>query len=729
MQCFLPVLLVAALVAISTQPAPADVTLPHVIGENMVLQRDKPVPIWGWADPGEIVTVTFGDRSAKATADAHGKWIAHLDPMLASTDPGTLLVKGNNEIRLANILVGEVWLCSGQSNMEWPVASSNAASEEIASANWPLIRHIKMPRQPASLPVDDREANWQVCSPASVAQFTACGFFFARKLHQELGVPIGLLNASWGGTRIEPWTPPVGFEGVPSLAPISRSIALADPANPAHKKRLGEFVGEVESWLTAAREAVAKGDVPDPQPQLPGELQPLANRKNPQQQPTTLFNGMIHPLVPFALRGVIWYQGESNHTESDYTEKSRALIEGWRKVWAEPDLPFYFVQIAPYKYDQESPDILPRFWEQQAAVLDVVPNTGMAVIHDIGDVNDIHPRNKQGVGLRLALHALSHTYKKTDIVFSGPRFKSMSVDGNKIRVSFDHAGTGLASRDGKPLSHWEILGEGTGWEPALATIAGKDAVLVSSPKIPQPVSVRLGWHKLASPNLMNGEGLPAAPFRAGDILQPDLLDLHLKEARDQQLVYDIDLSNLGPDPRYTTDNSGKLKGVNFARVTYFLELQKGGGPIHYAAVSMDAFTHDPSKLGIPTVKSAARFQQPIKNLTVRTSFPGVATGENLPGGHLEFWPDNYRPSNSANVEGASDAIYDFGDEPADPRDGHGSMQVHNIAAKQTVFAINMWKAGANADIGIGDSPGQHRDWTFAKNGGQYTLKRLRVFVK
>lgn len=718
-------ILLCSLGALPILSSQADVRVPHVLGDNMVLQREKPVPVWGWADAGEAVTVSFNGQTVQTVAADDGKWMVTLQPMDAKAEPGAVVIKGNNELRLENVLVGEVWLCSGQSNMEFAVNSSVNAQEEIAAADWPLIREIKMSKEPSTTPVDDRNASWQICSPASVGSFTACGYFFGRKLHKELGVPIGLLNSSWGGTRIEPWTPPVGFEGVESLAAISQRIASADPKNPVYQKKMGEYVSGVEAWVAGARVAVRNGDALAVLPTMPGDLQPF----NSHQDPTMLYNGMIHPLLPFALRGSIWYQGESNHNESDYTAKTRALVEGWRKVWNEPELPYYFVQIAPFEYGNEDPEILARFWEQQAAVVKKVPHTGMVVISDIGNIKDIHPKNKQDVGLRLALQALAQTYGKKDLVFSGPRFKEMKVEGKKIRVSFDHAGTGLVSRDGQPLTHWEILGEGTGWEKADAVIDGNDSVLVSSAKVETPLSVRFAWHKLAEPNLMNKEGMPTAPFRAGDVQQPNVLNLHFKEAKEHQLVYDLDLSELADTPRYAVDNSAKLAGKAFQRVAYFLEIQRANEPLHYAAVSMDAFTQDATKLAIPTVASGARFQQPVKNLSVKTDVPGVTTGENLPGGYIEFWPNNYGTPNIAKVAGASDTVYDFGDEPIEPPQGYGSMQVHNIEAKQTVFAINKWNAGDAADFGIGNSPGETKDWTFTSSAAGCSVKRMRVFVR
>ncbi len=536
----------------------ADVTLPHVFGENMVLQRQMEVPVWGQAAPGEKVTVSFAGQNVEGVADAAGKWMVRLKPLKESADPAVFTVKGTNTITLGNVLVGEVWLCSGQSNMEWTVSGSDNAAAEIAAATDPLIRHLKMPHAPSAIPVADRDTAWQASSPETVGNFTACGYFFARELRKELGVPVGLLNSSWGGTRIEPWTPAFAFEGNPALEDIRQRVALANPEGPAHKEALKAHLDAVEAWLAEARKASEGGELPKAQPVFPDALKPFTEGPEPHQQPTTLYNGMLHPLVPFAIRGSLWYQGESNHGEGKlYTEKTRALVEGWRKAWGQPVLPYYFVQIAPFEYGNEQPEILAEFWEAQDRILGI-PHTGMVVIHDIGNLKDIHPKNKQEVGRRLALLALANDYGKKDLVTSGPRFKELKQEGAKLRVVFDSVGGGLVSRNAQPLDWFEILGAETGFVKATAEIDGNDSILLSAPGVEKPVSVRFAWHKLAEPNLMNKEGLPAVPFRAGDILVPDLLNQHVPEAREYEIVYDLDLSKLGGDAvNYDLDRSAE----------------------------------------------------------------------------------------------------------------------------------------------------------------------------
>ena len=446
----------------------AEVRFPSVIGDNMVLQRGEAVPLWGWDDAGTKVTVTMGDVTTSTTAGAEGAWAVYL-PAMKAGGPHEIVVAGTSTVTIKNVLVGEVWFCSGQSNMEWRVRQSNNPKEEIAAANHPRIRHIKFPHRPAADPqVNIPSDGWKVCSPATVGDFTGVGYYFGRHLLQELDVPIGLLGCNWGGTRIEPWTPPVGFRAVPKLADITGKL--------------------------------------DEYPSVRG------NGSIDHQSPLALFNGMVSPVQPYGIRGAIWYQGESNNGEGMlYYEKMKALIAGWRSVWNKPALPFYYVQLAPYRYGNRGPELLAGIWEAQLKTL-AVPHTGMAVTVDIGNTRDIHPRNKQDVGKRLALWALAKDYGRKKLVYSGPLYKSMTIQGDAIHISFDHVGDGLGSRDGKALSHFTIAGANKSFAAASATIKGK-TVVVRANGVKQPVAVRFGWHHEAEPNLSNKNGMPASPFR------------------------------------------------------------------------------------------------------------------------------------------------------------------------------------------------------------------------
>jgi sialate O-acetylesterase len=437
---------------------------------------------------------------------------------------------------------------------------------------------------------------------------------------------------------------------------------------------------------------------------------------------------MIHPLEPFPIRGAIWYQGESNMGEGmRYAEHMKALVTGWRELWSEGNFPFYFVQIAPYNYGG-NPEAEAELWEAQTVAANTIPNAGMAVVNDIGNLQNIHPTDKQDVGHRLALLALAKTYGRTNLVYSGPTFKSLAVDGASLRVTFDHVGGGLASRDDKPLDWFEIIdADEGGFVKANARIDG-DSVILSAPGVKHPVAMRFAWSGLAEPNLMNAEGLPAGAFRAGEVPKRDWVGMNVPEAKDYQAVYDLDLTKLGPAIKYDIDNHENIHKP-FDRIAYFVELQDANLNTEDVFVSMDAFTTDLGKIGVPVFGSGAEFQQNVTNMDVFSNVKGIVTGTGLDGGNIEFWPNNYGPANSANVPNASSDVFDFGDQRTDPADGYGSMQVHNHAARQTLFAINHWREGGNADVGIGNQAKDNPDWTFSGNAHSYHAMRLRVLVR
>ena len=445
-------LLSAGLIGPLIPSASAEVRLPRLLSDNMVLQRDLPIPVWGWAAPNEKVTVRLGNSSLSATAGADGQWSVKL-PKLPAGGPYQMTVTGTNTLTRGNILIGEVWVCAGQSNMAKPIGIHPGQlpcinyEKEIAAADYPQIRLMESPPTNPRTPADDiAGAQWLVCSPQNVVVkrgnghgFSACAYFFGRELHKELKVPIGLIAASVGGCACEPFTPPAG-----------------------------------DRWM-----------------------------------------GMIHPLTPYGIRGAIWYQGESNLADGMlYHDKMKTLITGWRNAWAQGEFPFLYVQVALSKYTDDV-EMAPRLWEAQTATLDV-PNTGMVVTHDISSYPDCHALNKQDVGRRLALWALAKTYAKSTLVYSGPIYKSISAAPGsgpaKLRIQFNSTGGGLASRNGKPLDHFTIAGEDKKFVEAKASIDGK-SVLVWSDAVPKPVAVRFGWRQDSDPNLMNKEGLPASCFR------------------------------------------------------------------------------------------------------------------------------------------------------------------------------------------------------------------------
>jgi sialate O-acetylesterase len=714
--------LIVASCLLATLAAQAEVRLPHVFGSHMVLQRDMPIPVWGWDNAAQKVEVRLGDVAATATADAKGAWRVDL-PAQKAGGPFTFTVTGSSTVTLTDVLVGEVWLCSGQSNMEMTVGSSMNLPDEVAHADHPEIRQFHVaPYTTAGFPQSDvvPQSQWTVCTPQTVPGFTAAGYFMARDLLAALKVPIGLINSSWGGTLIEPWTPPVGFAQVPALDGFTKQIQLTQPTSPAYKQALTEYLGRLDKWSADARANLAAEKPIDPAPAYPDGLKPLTANG----QAAAIYNAMIYPLIPYAIRGAIWYQGESNHFDGMlYTEKMKALIGGWRQLWGEGNFPFYFVQIAPFGYGDEPPDVLPKFWQAQEAAT-AIPNTGMASTMDVADIGNIHPTNKQAVGHRLALLALAGTYGKTGVASTGPAYKSHKVEGDAIRVTFSNIGAGLKTTDGKAPTWFQIANVDTGFVDATAKIDG-DSVVLSSPNVKGPQAMRFAWSKNALTNLVNSDGLPALSFTAGELPRPDMLP-KIAAAAGYTLVYDLDIAKAGGTIPYDVDNSATITKP-FDHIAYLLELQLAGKPVQYAFVSMKAFTADIHKIGVPAVSTGALFQVKVDDMTVASNVDGIVTGTGLKG-NIEFWPHNYGPPNTAGIPNASDAVWDFGDQYSDPVEGYGSMQVHNYEAKQTIFAYNNWRAGASADLGFGNSDGKTLDWTFKANAATYSLKRLRVLV-
>ena len=621
----------------------ADVSLAAPFGDNMVLQRNCQIPVWGWSDAGDEVMVFARDQTRAAKADDNGKWMVALKPMQVGK-PFSIRVKGtHNEVELENVVVGEVWICSGQSNMEWTVNGAANPEGEKQAANLPMIRHMKVLHNINTSPQSNCETTgWQVCSPQTAGEFSAVGYYFARKIHKELNVPIGLINSSWGGTIVEAWTSADSLITHPDFAKrISKihasesSLAVAEKEfqvemakwqqryDVALEKSAEEFsnavddsnwkqlavpgqweqqgfrrydgiawyrrsisipeswtgkeitlslgaiddndrtfvngvkVGETNGWNRVRKYLVPAGsaigsvlniavqvhdtggaggfhgeaeqlsiavDGESPLPlagkwkfktsDVTADLDPRPKRPgfNGPNNPTALYNGMIQPLIPFAFKGAIWYQGESNARRAyQYRSLFPLLIKDWRTKWNR-DLPFYWVQLANFQrvVKQPSDSEWAELREAQSMALKL-PKTGEAVIIDIGDARDIHPKNKQDVGKRLALIAMKNDYG-LDVHCYGPRYRSMTIDGSKIRLLFDHA-EGIKSSDSKPLAQFAIAGDDKKFVWATATVDGND-IVVSSPDVKNPVAVRYAWaNNPQGCNLTNASGIPASPFR------------------------------------------------------------------------------------------------------------------------------------------------------------------------------------------------------------------------
>lgn len=621
-------------------PGYTQVRLPKLISDGMVLQRNKPVVIWGWASPREKISVAFHGQQRRVVAGRDGRWRVELAPEAAG-GPYQLVVKGSNTITVNDILIGEVWVCSGQSNMEWPLSAARDAVQEISDAKYPQIRQFLVPKAVSAKPEDDiKGGDWKACSPQTAAAFTAVGYFFARTLYKELNVPIGLINTSWGGTHVETWTSREGFASSPEFSEMIAGMPQLDlealskrrleeqsrklhdmnivlPAtdvarwkDPAYdvsrwnkmelpslweERGLADFDGvlwfrkvvSIPSADAAASGILELGPIDDSDETFINGVRigSTLNRYNedrryqvpagvlkagenviavrvedtgggggvygkphqmklttadgahhslegkwsfmvesvygsaavePNSYPTLLYNAMIHPLLPARIAGVIWYQGETNAGRAyQYRTAFPLMINDWRKHWNQGDFPFYFVQLASFNAsngNSEKGSTWAELREAQTMTL-TVPHTGMAVTTDIGEADDIHPRNKQAVGKRLAAIALRNSYGR-DIVCSGPSYRSMKVEGNRVRLSFGDIGTGLVVKDKYGyLKGFEVAGADRKFHYAKASVEGSE-VIVTSDLVKEPVAVRFAWaDNPDDANLFNAEGFPAVPFR------------------------------------------------------------------------------------------------------------------------------------------------------------------------------------------------------------------------
>ncbi len=493
--------------------ASADVKLPALISDNMVLLQNSKANVWGTADPGEKVTVTLGDKSASTTADAAGKWSVKLEALT----PGTgkeMTVAGKNTLAVKNVAVGEVWVASGQSNMEWTVDKAKDAEQEIAAAKFPDIRVFTVVKKGSKTPLDDCAGKWEIATPENAGRFSAVGYFFVRELHEKTKQPFGLIHTSWGGTPVETWIPESGMKSNEAFgAHWQKKMEAYPAAKEAYEKQLA-------AHKEAAEKAKAEGK-PAPRPPRAPEGPDSLNGA-----PSGLYNGMIAPVTSYTIRGAIWYQGESNAGPNNrgnmdlYGQLFPTMILSWRYEFAKAqgmpregsDFPFLFVQLANFqkRFDQPTDSYWAQIREAQTGTLEV-PRTGMAVAIDVGEANDIHPKNKQEVGHRLALSALAQVYFN-EVEYSGPLYGGMQVEDGKVRLNLSHA-QGLKTTDGGPIKGFALAGEDKKFHWAKAEI-GHDHIIVSSPDVPNPVAIRYGWADNPDLNLVNGAGLPASPFRS-----------------------------------------------------------------------------------------------------------------------------------------------------------------------------------------------------------------------
>ena len=502
----------AAVFVIATAAAAAThaaVTLPDVLSDSMVLQRGVRVPVWGTAAPGEAVTVSFAGQTKKTAAGTDGRWRVWLDPLKANAAPGSLVVSGSNRVELKDVLVGEVWLVAGQSNMQFTLAETREAAAAIATASHPAIRLFNVSRQVAFKHRPPPLARWRACTPESVKDFSAAGYYFAVELQKELRVPVGVINSSYGGSQAEAWTPVEYLLADAELRPTVERTKIWDEERPRVR---AEYDAQIKRWREEADKARAAGARPSPSPPVPDALREY-------RVASSIYDGMVEPLIPFPVRGAFWYQGESNEARAQqYGTLLPTMIRAWRERWGRGDFPFGIVQLPNYREMKMEPTDEPwsHIREAQRRTAVATKNAGLIVTIDVGEARDIHPKNKLDVGRRMARWALAEVYGRK-LTATGPMFRSIKVNGPKLVLTFDDVGGGLRSRDGGALSEFAVAGEDRKWHWAEARIVGRDRVEVWSPQVPRPVAARYAFNNNPRrPNLTNDSGVPASPFRTDD---------------------------------------------------------------------------------------------------------------------------------------------------------------------------------------------------------------------
>ena len=504
-------LLSALLAACLASTALADVKLPALFTDHMVLQQGQKNRVWGSADANEDVVVTIASQRHTAKADGQGKWQVTLESLPVG-GPHTLSITGKNKLAVEDVLVGEVWICSGQSNMQWAVSQANDPDLETRTAKYPKIRLISVPQVGTQEPQDNFNGKWELCTPETIAQFSAVGYFFGRQLHETLDVPIGLIDNAWGGSACEAW--------------VRRDLLQKDEKYRALMARWeqteknydeAKAKANADKQLADYREAVAKAKAEGrPEPARP---RPTPNPLTGNSRPANIYNGVLKPTIGYGIRGVIWYQGESNAGRAyQYRDLFPLMIQSWRDEWKQGDFPFYWVQLADYLAEKPEPEgsSWAELREAQTMTMQRLPNTGEAVIIDLGEGRDIHPRNKQDVAKRLVRWALAKDYGLSDLAHQSPTYKSMEKQGSKMVLSFDHVGPGLYTFDVTQPVGFAIAGSDQKFVWADAKLVGTDKIEVWSEKVSDPAAVRYAWADNPVCNVYSRNGLPLTPFRTDD---------------------------------------------------------------------------------------------------------------------------------------------------------------------------------------------------------------------
>lgn len=490
------------------------VGVPQIFSSNMVLQQQQENRVWGWGDPGDKIEVSIALQTKTTTVGDDGRWQVTLDPMDVG-GPHRLVISGHNQIVLDNVMIGEVWICSGQSNMQWSVSRSNDSDLEHMTANYPNIRLISVPQVGTDKPQTDFNGAWKTCTPQTAAEFSAVGYFFGRQLHQTLDVPIGLIDNAWGGSACEAWInrDVLNSDGrFDALMEHWRGVEQHFNSGEADR----EFQKQLADWEEQAAQARDNGQ---PEPRKPRQ----SNTMSGNQRPANIYNGVLHPTIGYGIRGAIWYQGESNAGRAyQYRDLFPLMIKNWRDEWKQGDFPFYWVQLADFMKERESPadSAWAELREAQTMTMSKLPNTGEAVIIDLGEANDIHPTNKQDVAKRLARWALARDYGRDRLAYQSPLYGSMEQNDGHIVVTCEHVAGGLDTFDVNEPRGFSIAGDDKVFHKANAEILGRGndrtQIKVWSDAVTDPVAVRYAWADNPVCNVRNSAGLPLTPFRTDD---------------------------------------------------------------------------------------------------------------------------------------------------------------------------------------------------------------------
>ncbi len=493
-----------------------EIRTPAIIGNNMVLQQNHKNPIWGWGNPGELIQVQIAEQNHKVEVSPKGYWKVFLDPMPSSATPKVMTILGSSELKFQNILVGEVWLCSGQSNMGWALGNSDDSDLEIMTANYPNLRLVSVPQVGTQEAQTDFNGRWESTTPEVAKNFSAVGYLFGRRLHLALGVPVGLIDNAWGGSACEAWIPRDRLNQLPVAKPYMDQWRETEKTFD-YDKLLASYQEKLKAWKMKAEIARKNG-----KPQPGGRPRAPRNELTGQHRPANLYNGVLNPIIGYGIKGAIWYQGESNGRRGHaYREVFPLMIQSWRDAWKQGDFSFYWVQLADFMSEVPEPpteQTWPELREAQTFTLDKLKNVGEAVIIDVGEGRDIHPRNKQMVANRLVRNALAKDYGM-EIPHQSPRYQSMETKGNKIILSFDHVGQGLYCFDIREPMGFAICGEDQKFVWAQARLVGKDKVEVWAEGIENPIAARYAWADNPVCNLYRKDGsitLPVTPFRTDD---------------------------------------------------------------------------------------------------------------------------------------------------------------------------------------------------------------------